>query len=138
MLDQVKILTAADATTAGDFYQAVCAHQAQDDYGPEWTWGDYPNQADILAACQQGQLLGGYQEGRLAAAGKLTRGDDPTYHSVPWPTEATDNQVAVLHLYAVSGPGRFISDAPSHFKDGQAAGRDRGSFRCGQRQRPRR
>ena len=43
---------------------------------------------------------------QVAAAGVVSVGEDPTYRHVPWHHHFADNQIGVLHLFAVDQPFR--------------------------------
>lgn len=101
MLDDVHFLTAADEPQLSQFYQTVCAQQAHDTYSPDWHWGVYPNSADLASMSHQGQMIGGFQDGQLVAAGRVTQGEQPDYRDVPWTFPVADEDVAILHLFAV-------------------------------------
>ncbi|MCD5452036.1 GNAT family N-acetyltransferase [Lactobacillus delbrueckii] len=78
-----RLATEADLAALCQFYQDICAHQKDDQFGADWHWGIYPSEKDI------------------ASAGILTVGNDPLYSKFTWPTPAEDNEIAVLHLYGV-------------------------------------
>ncbi|MGP4117989.1 GNAT family N-acetyltransferase, partial [Levilactobacillus zymae] len=46
-------------------------------------------------------MMGGFQDGQLVAAGRVTQGEQPDYRDVPWTFSVADEDVAILHLFAV-------------------------------------
>lgn len=101
MLDEFLVAKSSDLDAVCEFYQAVCDQQSAADYAPGWDWGDYPNRNQLAQAIDRGQVLIGYAQGRLAAAGVLTHGEDAGYADVTWQKQFPDDQIGVLHLYAV-------------------------------------
>ena len=101
MLDTIRPATPADLDAVWQLYVDVCEHQAHDAYGPKWTPGVYPTEADIAAHVDAGELYVGFTDGCPVAAMVLTQHEDPEYAQVSWPTPAATNEVAVIHLLAV-------------------------------------
>lgn len=100
-LDQTRLATLDDLKTVADFYHQICDHQAQDQYGADWTWGEYPSVAGLRQYIEDEMIVTGWVQGRLAAAGVLTKGEDADYRQVKWPTSAADQEIVVLHLFTV-------------------------------------
>lgn len=101
MLDQINQLTVTDLDELSQFYREVCAHQPLDDFSPDWHWGEYPSRDSLREALATHQCVVGRVGDRIAAAGILSVGEDPDYHDIPWPTQVADDEIAVLHLFAV-------------------------------------
>ncbi|WP_251545410.1 GNAT family N-acetyltransferase [Limosilactobacillus caecicola] len=97
----IRFATSTDLDRVCRFYERVCDQQAQDQYTPKWTWGDYPSRASLAQAITDHQVIINLVEDQVAGAGVVSVGEDPTYRDVPWPHKFTDEQIAVLHLFAV-------------------------------------
>ena len=96
-----RLATEADLAALCQFYQDICAHQKEDQFGADWHWGIYPTEKDIKEAIDQKRAVVGIKDGKIASAGILTVGNDPLYSNFAWPTAAKDDEIAVLHLYGV-------------------------------------
>lgn len=96
-----RLATEADLAALCQFYQDICAHQKDDQFGADWHWGIYPSEKDIAEAIAQKRAVVGTKNGKIASAGILTVGNDPLYSKFAWPTPAEDDEIAVLHLYGV-------------------------------------
>lgn len=101
MFEKVVSLPATALDEICRFYQDICEHQDQDAYSPDWHWGVYPSREVLAEKLQQGKFLAGYQNGQIAAAGVLTVGEDPDYRGVPFVHVVPDDQIGVLHIFAV-------------------------------------
>lgn len=100
-LDQVKIATEDDLNEVAKLYHEVCDHQSLDEYGANWTWGEYPSVESLRDFIQHELIVTGWKDGRCVAAGVLTAGEDDDYRQVDWPIKATDQEIVVLHLFTV-------------------------------------
>ncbi len=98
--------TIEDLDALWQFYQDVCAQQERDPYNPKWTAGVYPAEQDIREHLEAGDLYALWEDGRPIAAMVLTPHEDPEYASIPWPTPAANDEVAVIHLLAVHPAAR--------------------------------
>lgn len=96
-----RLATSADLAALCQFYQDICDHQKEDQFGADWHWGIYPAEKDIKEAIDQKRAVIGLKAGKIVSAGILTVGNDPLYSKFAWPTPAEDNEIAVLHLYGV-------------------------------------
>ena len=94
-----RLATETDLAALCQFYQDICDHQKDDQFGADWHWGIYPTEKDIAEAIAQKRAVVGIKDGKIASAGILTVGNDPLYSKFAWPTPAEDNEIAVLHLY---------------------------------------
>lgn len=99
MFDQVGVADTSDVPGIVTLYKAICAHQPEDQYGAEWTWGDYPSEAVLANFVRAACFVIGEQAGRIVAAGVITSGDD--YPEVDWPLKVPDDRIGVLHLLGV-------------------------------------
>ena len=99
---QIKQATTADLEAVCRFYQEVCAQQQGDEYGADWHWGVYPNRELLADRIDNGMVVEGLVNGQVATVGILTTGEDPNYRQVDWAIAAPEQQITVLHLFAVS------------------------------------
>lgn len=99
MLIQTKIAELQDLPKVAELYKDICDHQSKDEYGADWTWGEYPSEEGLKHLIETGYLVMGLQDGKTVAGGVITVGDD--YPNVDWPTPAPDSQIGVLHLLGV-------------------------------------
>ena len=102
MLDRIEPAGAGDLEATWLLYEDVCAHQDLDAYGPRWTLGVYPARSDIEGHVRAGDLYVGRAGERIACAMVVTPHEDPEYAGVPWKLKAAPDEVAVIHLLAVS------------------------------------
>ena len=106
MLEPLTLATRADLPAIWQLYSDVCEHQAADTYSPQWTLGIYPAEEDFLDRIDAGEMMLGFDQGRLVGALVLTREEDPEYVGIPWPSGATEDEVSVIHLLAVHPDAR--------------------------------
>ncbi len=85
-----------------NFYQAVCAQQKYDQYGPDWHWNVYPTPTGLAKRINNHELCVGIINKQIASAGFITRGEDSDLKDVKCHNTAKDNEIAILHLFAVS------------------------------------
>lgn len=97
----IRIAQPADLKRICTFYEKVCTQQQFDEYSPKWTWQDYPSEAGLADSIRNAQVIINVQNGTVVAAGVLSVGEDPTYQEVPWQHPLGDQEIAVLHLFAV-------------------------------------
>lgn len=100
------------------FYRDVCEAQKTDAYGPNWHYGIYPSENDLLEHIRSGEMYLGIIDGEIAAAMVLVRHEDDIYKDVNW--KVRSDNVTVLHLFAVkskfrgSGAAKAMIDAVLH------------------------
>lgn len=97
----IKIAQPAYFQAICDFYEKVCQQQQYDEYSPKWTWQDYPSEQGLNDAMQHHQIMINIKGEQVIAAGVLSKGEDSTYQDVPWQHKLADDQITVLHLFAV-------------------------------------
>lgn len=102
MLDRIEPAGAGDLEATWQLYEDVCAQQEHDAYGARWTPGVYPARTDIEGHIEAGDLYVGRAGERIACAMVVTSHEDPEYADVPWSLKAAPDEVAVIHLLAVS------------------------------------
>ncbi|MBO4219148.1 MAG: GNAT family N-acetyltransferase [Erysipelotrichaceae bacterium] len=84
------------------FYDAVIDQQSHDQYGPDWTKGIYPSEDDIRSHLEKGEFLLVCQDGQIAGAAVLSLGEEEMYKAGNWARKVPDEEVAIVHLLAVS------------------------------------
>ncbi len=96
---QIKIADQDDLNALAALYKAICDHQPLDQYGADWTWGEYPSVNSLRQMIDNASVMMAYQDSQAIGAGVLTTGED--YPQVDWPTPAANNEIGVLHLFGV-------------------------------------
>lgn len=81
------------------FYEAVCAFQETQAYGPVWHYGFYPAPAELLSHIINGELLLLRRGEEIAAAMVVLGHEDEMYREIPWTIRR--EPLWVLHLFAV-------------------------------------
>lgn len=98
--DEIRVAKLSELTTVVDLYKTACEHQPLDQYGADWTWGEYPSADGLQQYIERGQLIVGFKGQQAIAAGVLTTGEE--YPDVDWPTKVGNNdQIGVVHLISV-------------------------------------
>lgn len=87
-LDEIRVAQVSDLDAVTKLYKTVCDHQPLDQYGADWTWGEYPSVDGLRNYIQQDTVILGMKDGKLVAAGVLTTGEE--YPQVDWPTNTAD------------------------------------------------
>lgn len=106
MFDEFRSATASDFEAVWQLYADVCAHQEQDAYSPQWTFGVYPTEVDIRGYLEAGEMWLGVVGERPLGVYALVPHEDPEYDIVTWPTEVAYDEVAVIHMLAVHPDAR--------------------------------
>ena len=83
-------------------YDRVLDRQPFDEYGPRWTRGIYPCRQDYISHVNKGEFYAGEENGDFACRAVLSFGEDPMYQAGNWQKKVSDEEVAVIHLLAVS------------------------------------
>lgn len=101
MVDRIRPAAIDELQAVYQFYAEVCAAQASDEYGPGWHIDLYPSREDLREYMEKQELLLGFSGDRIASALVLTGREDELYADVAWAVPAADDEVSVLHLFAV-------------------------------------
>lgn len=99
MFDQIKVANSSDLNGVVGLYKSMCDHQNQDQYGADWTWGEYPSPDGLAKMIQDDCLVIGKMNGQVVAGALITVGEE--YPQVDWPTPANDDEIGVVHLLGV-------------------------------------
>ena len=102
MLDRIEPAGASDLEATWQLYEDVCAQQEHVAYGARWTLGVYPARTVFEGHIEAGDLYVGRAGEKIACAMVVTSHEDPEYADVPWELKAAPEEVAVIHLLAVS------------------------------------
>jgi ribosomal protein S18 acetylase RimI-like enzyme len=99
VLDEIRVAQPTDLDGVAALYKAICDHQPLDEYGADWTWGEYPSVDGLRQMIETDTLMIGIKDQQVVAAGLLTTGEE--YSQVAWPHQFADNEIGILHLYGV-------------------------------------
>ncbi|MBR4470250.1 MAG: GNAT family N-acetyltransferase [Erysipelotrichaceae bacterium] len=94
-----------------EFYDLIIDHQKEDEYGPGWTKDIYPSYEILKDKIENDLFFIAEEEGDIIAAGALMLHEEEDYKKAKWLTSYKDDEIAVLHLYAIdpSYRGKGIS-----------------------------
>ncbi|MEE8808566.1 MAG: GNAT family N-acetyltransferase [Lactimicrobium sp.] len=84
-----------------DFYDALIDGLAGSPFDAGWKKGIYPDPAFLKASIAQGNLYLGRINGRIAAAMVLNHQWNEGYDSIKWPTDASPEDITVIHALGV-------------------------------------
>ena len=99
MFDQVKVADQSDLDGVIALYKAICDHQDADQFGADWTWGEYPSPEGLAKMIKDDCLVIGKKDGQIIAGALITVGED--YPQVDWPTKVSDDKIGVIHLLGI-------------------------------------
>lgn len=83
------------------FYSDIIDQQKADKYGPCWTKDVYPSKEELKKHLQEDLFYVLETEERFAGAGCISLHEEENYLHVPWSHELKENEIAVLHLFAI-------------------------------------
>ena len=84
-----------------DFYNVIIDHQKYDMYSPDWTKDVYPSKKDLEDHLKNDLVYVLKDEEKIIGAGIISLKEDPIYKNGNWSIDLKDEQIAVLHLFAV-------------------------------------
>lgn len=99
VLEEIRVARLADVTRVATLYKTICDHQPLDEYGADWTWGEYPSVVGLQQMINDATVMIGLKGQQVVAGGVLTSGEE--YPQVEWPHHFADDEIGVLHLYGV-------------------------------------
>lgn len=67
-LDEIQVAQVSDLDAVAKLYKTVCDHQPLDQYGADWTWGEYPSVDGLQNYIQQDTVILGMKDGKPVAA----------------------------------------------------------------------
>ncbi len=84
------------------FYDDVTDSTADMAKFARWQKGKHPDIEDIRAYIEEGNMYLYQKNGNILGAMAVTMYQGEDYHAIEWSQEVDDNQVAVIHILAVS------------------------------------
>ncbi len=82
-------------------YDDVIDHQKADEYGAGWTKGVYPSKDDLERHLKEDLVYVMDNEGEFFGSGIISLHEEEMYKRAPWSRKFADENVAVLHLFAI-------------------------------------
>ena len=83
------------------FYNIVIDHQKYDLYGAGWTKDVYPSYMDLKEHLINDHVYVLEEEGQIISSGIISLKEDAMYKKAKWSKAFKDEEIAVLHLFAV-------------------------------------
>ena len=83
------------------FYNIVIDHQRYDPYGAGWTKDVYPSYKDLKEHLINDHVYVLEEEGQIISSGIISLKEDDMYKRAYWSETFKDEEIAVLHLFAV-------------------------------------
>ena len=83
------------------FYNIVIDHQRYDPYGAGWTKDVYPSYKDLKEHLINEHVYVLEEEGQIIGSGIISLKEDDMYKRANWSETFKDEEIAVLHLFAV-------------------------------------
>lgn len=102
MLDKVDVATLDTLEEVCQFYKNVCDGIADDEFGPAWQWGIHPSREMLVDYVKNGKVLVGHIGDQVAGVGAVKFGDDDNYQGADWKYQAKNEDIAVIHIYAIN------------------------------------
>lgn len=106
----IKIASPKAFYRVRDFYHHLIDEISGKPHRPKWVKGIYPSDDYLKESLVQKELFVGSLNGELCAAMIVNQKHHEEYNNIPWPTEASENEVAIIHalgiLPAHEGKGR--------------------------------
>lgn len=91
-----------DYASVLSFYNDVTEHTPEIDLYARWKKGKHPTAESIKAYIQEGSLYLYKEQDTIIGAMAVTMYQGEDYKAIEWSRDATDNEVAVIHILAVS------------------------------------
>ena len=98
---KIKTAQSKDLERLYSFYDEVIAHQKLDEYSPEWTKDVYPSRNDLESFIENDSFYFVEEDQDIAAACVIRLHEDEIYLNANWSRKFEENEIAVLHLFAV-------------------------------------
>ena len=84
------------------FYDDVIEHTPEIELNARWQKGKHPTAGGIKAYIEEGSLYLYREENVILGAMAVTMYQEEDYHAIEWSKQVADNEVAVIHILAVS------------------------------------
>ncbi len=98
---QLELARIEDLDSVISFYEYVTEHTPDIAAYAQWRKGKYPTAEGLETFVREGSLYL-YKEDVLVGAMALTMYQEAQYHPVAWAIQVPDDEVAVIHILAVS------------------------------------
>lgn len=85
-----------------NFYYEVTDAMEDSQFKPGWQKDIYPTQEFLIASIEKGELYIGEQDGRCLACMVVNHMYNDGYKKVTWPTEASEEEILVIHALGVA------------------------------------
>ena len=92
------------------FYDDVIEHTPEIELNARWQKGKHPTAGGIKAYIEEGSLYLYREENVILGAMAVTMYQEEDYHAIEWSKQVADDEVAVIHILAVSP----ASNIPAH------------------------
>lgn len=99
ILQQASI---ADYESVLAFYDDMIERSPGIERYASWQKGKHPTAEDLMAFIQEGSLYLYKEQDVIVGAMVVTMSQGEDYHGIEWPRKLADDEVAVIHLLAVS------------------------------------
>lgn len=100
MYFEIRPARAEEAEKITEFYYDVIDLLHERGTGVKWEKDVYPTRNDLRNAVKNGEMHIGISDKRIVCAFRMT-GNVESYKGLPWPTEASEEEIRVLHLLTV-------------------------------------
>jgi len=90
-----------DLSELYDLYDRVIDHQRFDEYSADWTKDVYPSWKDLKDHLEKDKVYVLKDEEKIIGAGIVSLREDPIYKGGNWSVIFPDEEIAVLHLFAI-------------------------------------
>lgn len=98
----IRLASMDDFNDIKQFYYSIIDQQQFDQYGADWHKDIYPCDEDYNTHLKNNEYYIGLIDDKIVSAAVLTDGDDPIYQNVNWKYKFSNEEITVLHLFAVS------------------------------------
>lgn len=121
----IRKATASDIEDITRIYDAIHNKESEGHYIIGWKRDVYPTKATAVAALERGDLYVADYDGEIYASAIINGTQLPEYHNIRWITDASDDEVLVLHTLVVDprSPVKGIGAEFVDFYENIAAGR---------------
>ncbi len=98
---RIRTAEISDLPSLCAFYDAVIDHQPFDEFGAGWTKNVYPDLSLLEEKIRNDLFFLGEEEEKIVCAAALSLHEEEMYRKGRWTKKLNDDQIGVLHLFAV-------------------------------------
>lgn len=98
---RVNLAKTDDLYALYDFYSEVIDHQPYDAYGAGWTKDVYPSITVLKENIENDLFFMGIENEKIICAAAVSLHEEEDYKKGKWIRKLKDDEIAVLHLFAV-------------------------------------